>query len=84
MAFTASEMRLMAYSGSDGGHHLYFYTNSADDNPAGAGFFTPFAAHLRVGDLIFVVDPGQFYRVSAIAAETGAVTVALVIQPSSL
>lgn len=74
MAFSRSELSLMAYTGADGGHHLYFYSNSASDTVTAANFFDDAADELNVGDLIYDVDGAIHYNVTAIT--DGAVTVA--------
>lgn len=82
MAFTSDEMSLMAYTGAaSGGHHLYWYTNSASDDITAANFFDDHADNLSEGDVIYDVDGLQMYTVTAIA--DGAVTVALMLQPST-
>lgn len=81
MAFEIDELSLMAYTGANGGHHLYWYSNTAEDDALGAGFFNPAADQMNVGDVIFDVDGLQFLAVTAIA--DGVVTVAAVIQPST-
>lgn len=75
MAYTQSEMSLMAYTGAgDTGHHYYFYTNSEGDDVTATDFFNDVADSLNVGDLIYDVDGSIHYHVTDIT--DGAVTVA--------
>jgi hypothetical protein len=74
MAFTASEMSLMAYTGANGGHHLYWYSNTESDDVTAANFFDGFVAQLKEGDVIVDIDGAMFYIVDDI--DDGEVTVA--------
>lgn len=77
MAFVRSELSLMAYTGADTGHSFWFYANSEGDTLTDAGYFNDAVPEIRVGDLIYDVDGGEFVRVTAISGE-GVATVAVV------
>lgn len=67
MAFTRTEMAVMAYNAATPeAHRLIFYGNSAGDAVTGAGFFNPFADELTVGDLIYDVSSRAFFAVDSI------------------
>jgi hypothetical protein len=65
MAFTVSELSLMAYTGANGGHHQLAYANTAEDDVAAAGFFNDASGILKVGDRIYDIDGGVEYRVAS-------------------
>ena len=57
MAFSATTMnRIQA-----GTHALWFYRSATDNNATvqGAGYFNSYAAHLTVGDLIFISSSNE-------------------------
>jgi len=63
MAFAKDELSCMAVTGAGGAvNHFYFYTNSAEDDTTGSGFFDDVADQITTGDLLYVVSDGQFAR----------------------
>lgn len=75
MAFAQSELSLMAYTGTQGGNHFYFYLNSASDDVTAANFFDDVADSVSQGDLLYDVDGGGMYRLTE---SEGAVTAAAI------
>lgn len=71
MAFAQSELSLMAYTGTQGGNHFYFYLNSAEDDVSAANFFDDVADSVSRGDLLYDVDGGGLFRLTE---SEGAVT----------
>jgi hypothetical protein len=74
MALEISKMSLMAYTGANGGHHLYWYSNTEADDVTAANYFDDFVAQLREGDIIVDIAGAMMYIVSDI--DDGEVTVA--------
>lgn len=78
MAFTASQVSLMASTGAaTTQNNLWFYTNSAADTVTGTGFFNPVSHLLRVGDLIFLGNTGLYHRVATNSGGVVAISAAL-------
>lgn len=72
MAFTMEQLSAMATTGAADGNTLYYYSNSAADDPLAAGYFNAATQQLRQGDLILDGATGRTLRVSSV---TGAAVV---------
>ncbi|MCH9735554.1 MAG: hypothetical protein K0U78_13545 [Actinomycetia bacterium] len=75
MAFAQSELSLMAYTGTQGGNHFYFYLNSAGDTVTTAGFFDDVADSVSQGDLLYDVDGGGLFRLTESEGEVTATAI---------
>ena len=73
MAFNVDELSLMAYTGANGGHHLYWFSNTDADDVTAVGYFDDAEGQLKEGDVILDVNGAIFYIVDDIT--DGAVTV---------
>lgn len=76
MAFAIKEMSQLAYTGADGGNHLWFYANSASDDVTAANFFDDALDDLpiEIGD--FILTGGGLIRY--VSDNDGGVTLAAV------